>query len=77
MQVVILHRHNSNNDTTPKITPEMTQDTQRPQALLRGVSGGEMEEKEKQKDVGTMKRGRTGDLRVERNNLMCVACFAT
>ena len=34
------------------------------------VSGGEMEEKEKQKDVGTMKRGRTGDLRVVRNSLM-------
>jgi hypothetical protein len=27
-----------------------------------------MEEKEKQKDVGTMKRGRTGDLRVVRNS---------
>ena len=34
------------------------------------VSGGEMEEKEKQKDVGTMKRGRTGDTKVVRNNLM-------
>ena len=39
--------------STAETTPEMTQDTQRPQALLRGVSGGEMEEKEKQKDVGT------------------------
>jgi hypothetical protein len=29
-----------------------------------------MEEKEKQKDVGTMKRGRTGDTKVVRNNLM-------
>jgi hypothetical protein len=29
-----------------------------------------MEEKEKQKDVGTMKRGRTGDLKVVRNNLI-------
>jgi hypothetical protein len=27
-------------------------------------------EKEKQKDVGTMKRGRTRDLRVVRNSLM-------
>ena len=34
------------------------------------VSGGEMEEKEKQKDVGTMKRGRTGDRRVMRNSLV-------
>jgi hypothetical protein len=29
-----------------------------------------MEEKEKQKDVGTMKRDRTGDWRVVRNSLM-------
>jgi hypothetical protein len=29
-----------------------------------------MEEKEKQKDVGTMKKGRTGDLRVVRNSLI-------
>jgi hypothetical protein len=29
-----------------------------------------MEEKEKQKDVSTMKRGRTGESRVLRNNLM-------
>jgi hypothetical protein len=29
-----------------------------------------MEEKEKQKDVGTMKRGRTGDSRVVRNSLI-------
>jgi hypothetical protein len=29
-----------------------------------------MEEKEKQKNVGTMKRDRTGDLGVRRNSLM-------
>jgi hypothetical protein len=29
-----------------------------------------MEEKVKQKDMGTMKRGRTGDSRVMRNSLM-------
>ena len=29
-----------------------------------------MEEKEKQKDVGTMKRGRTRDSRVVRNSLI-------
>jgi hypothetical protein len=29
-----------------------------------------MEDKEKQKDVGTMKRGRTGDSSVMRNSLM-------
>lgn len=29
-----------------------------------------MEHKEKQKDVGTMKKGRTGDLRVVRNSLI-------
>jgi hypothetical protein len=28
------------------------------------------EEKEKQKDLGTMKRGRTGDRRVTRNSLV-------
>jgi hypothetical protein len=33
------------------------------------VSGGEMKE-EKQKVVGTIKRGRTGDTRVVRNSLM-------
>ena len=32
-----------------------------------------MEGKGKQKAVGTVKRGRTGDLRVVRNSLMCVA----
>jgi hypothetical protein len=35
-----------------------------------------MEKKEKQKDVGTMKRGRTGDSRVVRNSLMEVASEA-
>jgi hypothetical protein len=34
------------------------------------ASDGEMEEKEKQKDMGTVKRGRTGDLVVVRNSLM-------
>jgi hypothetical protein len=29
-----------------------------------------MKEKEKQKDVGTMERGRTGDLRVVRKSLL-------
>jgi hypothetical protein len=44
------------------IIPEMTTDTQRPWVPPRGtiLSGREMEEKEKQKDVDTMKRGRTG-----------------
>lgn len=32
------------------------------------VSGGEMEEK--QKDVGIMKRGRTGGMKMVRNGLM-------
>jgi hypothetical protein len=32
-----------------------------------------MEEKEKQKVVGIMKRGRTGGLRVVRNSLMSLA----
>jgi hypothetical protein len=34
------------------------------------VSSGEVEESEKQKDVGTMKRGRTGDSKIVRNRLM-------
>jgi hypothetical protein len=34
------------------------------------VSGEEVEEKEKQKDVETIKRGRTRDLRVMRNSLI-------
>lgn len=39
--------------------------------LLRGqVSCGEMGEKEKQKDMGIMKRGRAGDSVVVRNRLM-------
>lgn len=51
--------------------PRMTPDTQRSQRhLLKPVSGGEMEEKEKQKHVGSMKTGRTGDLRVVRDTLM-------
>jgi hypothetical protein len=37
---------------------------------VKHISGEEMEEKEKQKDVGTMERGRTGHLRVLRNILM-------
>lgn len=36
-----------------------------------------MEEKEKQKDVGTTKTGRTGDWEVGRNSLMWVASDAT
>jgi hypothetical protein len=36
-----------------------------------------MEEKEKQKDVDTMKRDRTRDLRVVRNSLMLVVGDAT
>lgn len=47
---------------TPETTLEMIPDT----------CGSEMEEKENQKNVGTMKRGRTEDLRVVRNGLMCV-----
>lgn len=42
-----------------------------PQWPLKEASGGEMEEKHK--DVGTMKRRRTGDSRVVRNSLMKVA----
>jgi len=36
-----------------------------------------MEEKEKQKDVGPMKKGRTGDSKVVRNSQMGVAGDAT
>jgi hypothetical protein len=36
-----------------------------------------MGEKEKQKDVGTMKRGRSGDWTVVRNSMMWVAGDAT
>jgi hypothetical protein len=36
-----------------------------------------MEEKEKQKDVGTMKRGRAGDWTVVKNSMMRVAGDAT
>jgi hypothetical protein len=36
-----------------------------------------MGKKETWNGLSGMKRGRTGDVRVERNNLMCVACFAT
>lgn len=49
--------------------PETTLDTQRPQEPLSAASGGEMEEKEKQKDMGTMERSRTKDLRAVRNSL--------
>ena len=61
----------SHNAQAGQIIPETTPDTQRPQKPLRGASkwwrnGRE----EKQKDVGTMKRGRTGDWRVVRNSLM-------
>jgi hypothetical protein len=43
----------------------------RPQESLKNqVSGGKMGEKEKQKDVGARKRGKTGDLRVVKNSLM-------
>lgn len=34
-------------------------------------------EKENQNGSSTMKRGETGDLRVERNSLMCGACLVT
>ena len=46
-------------------TPETTPDTQRPWEPLRGVSkwwrNGREREREKQKDVGTTKKGRAGD----------------
>jgi hypothetical protein len=45
----------------------MTLDTQRPRAPRRG---GEMDEKEKQKDGGTKKRYRTGELRIVKNSLI-------
>ena len=47
----------------------MTPDTQRYRATGKGGkqgNGGETEEKEKPKDVCTMKRARTGDARVVR-----------
>ena len=62
-----------NNETIPEMTP----DTQRTWTPLKEISGGEMGEKEKQEDVGTMKRSRTEDLRVIRNRLMRVAGDAT
>jgi hypothetical protein len=52
-------------------TPEVTQTLRDPRSHEEEqVSGGEMEEKEKQKDAGTMKTGRTGHSRVVRNSLM-------
>lgn len=58
--------------STPETTTKMTLDTQRPQVPLRGASiGGEV--KERQKDMGMMKRGRTGDSSVVTNNLKWVA----
>lgn len=48
----------------------MTPATPRPRMPLEKlVSGGEMERK-RNKDVGTMSRGRTGDLKGVRNSLM-------
>ena len=56
---------------TPETTPKMTPDTQSPRHHRdKQVNGGEMEEKEKQKDVSVVKRDRTGDSRVVRNSLM-------
>lgn len=37
----------------------------------------EREEKEKHYSLSIMKRGRTGEMRMERNSLMRVACHAT
>jgi hypothetical protein len=48
----------------------MVPDTQKFQSPEEQVSSGEMGEKEKQKDVGTMKRGRSGDWTVVRNSMM-------
>jgi hypothetical protein len=48
----------------------MSPDTQRLWVPPRRASGEEMEEKGKQKDVGAMRRGRTGDSRVVRNSLI-------
>jgi hypothetical protein len=57
-------------NSTPKAIP----DTQRTWASLEEqVSGGDIKDNEKQKDVGIMKR----DSRVMRNRLMCVSCNAT
>lgn len=53
-------RHNAQvGESIPLITPKMTLYTQRPWASLREenqVSGKKMEEREKQKDEGTMER---------------------
>lgn len=60
--------------STRETTPEMIPDAQRPQTPL---SNGEMEENEKQREVGTTKRDRTGDPMVGRNSLMEVAVDTT
>jgi hypothetical protein len=44
--------------------------------LEEQVGGGETEKKEKQKDVGTMKKGGAGDLKVVRYILMSVTSDA-
>lgn len=60
------------------IVLQTTPDTQRLQAHQEEQEGGgEMEEKEKQKDMGTMERSRTRDLRAVRNSLTWVAGDAT
>lgn len=45
--------------------------------MMRKVCGGEVGGKEKQTALCTMKRGRTGEVMVMRNSLMCEACTAT
>ena len=46
---------------TPKLTPETTPGTHSWYLLKEEVSGEEMEEKEQQKDAGTMKTHRTAE----------------
>ena len=57
--------------STPETIPEMTHTPRCPRLHLdKHISGGKIEEKEKQKGVCTIKRGETGGLRVVRNGLM-------
>lgn len=48
--------------STPGTSLEMIPETQRSQVPLEGAGGcGEMEEREEQRDEGSVRRGRTGD----------------
>jgi hypothetical protein len=56
-----------------------TEDSQRPGVPQHDeqIRGEEMKEKEKQGSVGTVRRGRTGDLMAVRNSLTEEACTGT